>query len=268
MIEFLQSNTDALKQFIYLLTLHLPRCLIFIFFFPLFGKGMGSGGFLKVAVAGVILLAPVSTLTGAYERPDIVPSLTVITALSEIVIGTFLGLTMSIPYYVFKAYGAFIEVYRGATFAAQSTGTDSGSEELPLETLFGFIFVAIIFAGPGLHAICSHLLNSYLILPPGSLDVLAFRPWAELLMQLIADHVVLAFILSGPILVIILIVEMIMQIVSAFTSEMQVYSIQFGFRSLAAIGALLIFLGFAEHEIFYLLEKQSTILTTLLEGFK
>ena len=269
MIEMLQSNTDSLKQFIYLLSLHLPRCLIFIFFFPLFGKGLGAGGFLKVAVAGVLLLAPVSTLTGVYERPSMVPSLTLVTALSEIVIGTFLGLTMAIPYYVFKAYGALIDVYRGATFAAQAGGaTDTGGEELPLETLFGFLFVALIFSGPGLHAVCSHLLNSYLVIPPGSLDIMAFRPWAELLVQLIADHVVLAFILSGPILIIILLVEVIMQIVAAFTPQMQVYALQFGFRSLAAIAALLVFLAFTEHEIFYLLEKQSNILSTLLEGFK
>ncbi len=97
---------------------------------------------------------------------------------------------------------------------------------------------------------------------------MAFVPWAELLVQLIADHVVLAFILSGPILIIILLVEVIMQIVSAFTPQMQVYALQFGFRSLAAIAALLVFLAFTENEIFYLLEKQSNILSTLLEGFK
>lgn len=268
MIEALQGNTDALKQFIYLLTLHLPRSLIFIFFFPLFGKGLGSAGFLKVAVAGVLLLAPVSTLTGFYERPSMVPSLSLITALSEIVIGTFLGLTMAIPYYVFKAYGALIDVYRGATFAAQAGGTDSGGEELPLETLFGYIFAALIFSGPGLHAICSHLLNSYLIIPPGSLDVMAFVPWAKLLVELVADHFVLAFVLAGPLLVIILMVEVIMQIISAFTPQMQVYSMQFGFRSLAAIGALIIFLSFTENEIFFLLEQQSKTLTTILEDFE
>ena len=159
-------------------------------------------------------------------------------------------------------------MYRGATFAAQAGGTDTGGEELPFETLFGFLFVALIFSGPGLHAICSHLLNSYLIIPPGSLDVMAFRPWAELLVRLVADHVTLAFVLAGPLLVIILMVEMIMQVISAFTPQMQVYSIQFGVRSLAAIGALIIFLGFTEHEIFYLLEKQSTTLSTILENFK
>lgn len=268
MIELLQANTDSLKQFIYLLTLHLPRCLIFIFFFPLFGKGLGSAGFIKVAIAGVLLLAPVSTLTGVYERPSMVPSISLVTALSEVVIGTFLGMTMAIPYYVFKAYGALIDVYRGATFAAQATGTDSGGEELPLETLFGYIFAALIFAGPGLHAISSHLLNSYLVIPPGSLDVMAFKPWAMLLVELVADHFVLAFILAGPLLIIILMVEVIMQIISAFTPQMQVYSIQFGFRSLAAIGALIVFLSFTEHEIFYLLENQSKILSTVLEDFK
>jgi type III secretory pathway component EscT len=268
MVEFFSSNTDSLRQFVYLLALHLPRCMIFIFFFPLFGKGLGQGGFLKVAVCGALLLAPVSTMVSSFDRPPIVPSLSVITAISEVIIGSLLGLTMAIPYYIFKAYGALIDVYRGATFAAQATGTDTGGEELPLENLFGLIFGAMVLAGPGLYAITSHLLDSYLILPPGSLEIMAFRPWAITLVQLVGDYIVLAFILSGPILVIILLVEVIMQIVSAFTPQMQLYSLQFGFRSVAAIAALLLFLNFAESEIFTLLGDQSKTLTNLLGGFE
>ncbi len=269
MVDYFASNVDSLRHFIYLMAFHLPRSLIFIFFFPLFGKGFGQGGFIKIAVCGAILLAPVSTFMGVYERTPVVPALTVITSISEVFIGTLLGLTMAIPYYVFKAYGALIDVYRGATFAAQASGgTDTGSEELPLESLFGLIFGAIILAGPGLPAITKHLLNSYLILPPGSLEIIAFKAWGETLIHLLADHVVLAFILSGPILVIILLVEVCMQIVSAFTPQMQVYSIQFGFRSIAAIGALLLFLNFTEDEVFFLLETHSIALSTLMENVK
>lgn len=267
MVDFFGSNVDSLRHFIYLMSFHLPRCLIFIFFFPLFGKGFGQGGFIKIAVCGAILLAPVSTYMGVYERTPLIPALTVITALSEVFIGTLLGLTMAIPYYVFKAYGAFVDVFRGATFAASASGgTDTGTEELPFESLFGMIFGALILAGPGLPAITKHLLNSYLILPPGSLDVLSFRTWGETLIQLIADHVVLAFILSGPVLVIVLLVEVSMQIVAAFTPQMQIYSIQFGFRSIAAIGALLLFLNFTEEEVFFLMESHSVALTTLMEN--
>lgn len=45
MIESLQANTDALKHFIYLLTLHLPRSLIFIFSFPCLEKDLVLQGF-------------------------------------------------------------------------------------------------------------------------------------------------------------------------------------------------------------------------------
>lgn len=222
-----------------------------------------------MAIAAAILLAPVSTLITVYDKPAIIPAVTLFTAVSEVVLGCLLGLTMSIPYHVFKAYGAFIDVYRGATFAAQASGgTDSGSEELPLEQTFGLMFAALVFAGPGLHAICNHLLMSYMVLPPGSIEVIALRDWAENLVFLLADHVIFAFILSGPILVIILMVEMIMQILSAFTQQMQVYSLQFGFRSIAGIGALLLFLQFSEHEIMYLLKSHSLTLTSIVQEFE
>jgi type III secretion protein T len=269
MIDYFSSNADSLRHFIYILALHLPRAIMFIFFFPLFGKALGAGGFLKVAVAATILLAPVSTMLTAYDRPDIIPIASLFSSISEVLLGCLLGLTMAIPYYVFKAYGAFIDVYRGATFAAQAGGvTDTGSEELPLEQVFGLMFAAMIFAGPGMHAICTHLLESYKVLPPGSIDIIELNTWAQTLVLLLADHVIFAFILSGPILIIILLVEIIMQVLSAFTQQMQLYSLQFGFRSIAGIGALLFFLHYSEDEIMYLLSSHSYTLTNLIRGFE
>ena len=269
MIDYFGANTDALRHFIYLLSLHLPRTLIFVFFFPLFGKGLGAGGFLKIAISGAILLAPVSALVGVYERAEALPAITLVTVVGEVIIGTLLGLTMAMPYFAFKAYGALIDVYRGATFAAQATGTDTGSEELPLETLFGLMFVALVFTGPGLSADTTHLLKSYIVLPPGSIDVMALRPWSETVVQMAAEHVAYAFILAAPILIVILIVEVAMQILSAFTPQMQIYSLQFGFRSIAAIGALIFFLAFSEDEILSLITNQSNTLNSLIdEGAK
>jgi type III secretion protein T len=176
-----------------------------------------------------------------------------------------LGLTISIPYFAYKGFGALVDVYRGATFSAQVTGNDSG-EELPLETLFGLVFATLLFSGPGLHAITTHLLKSFLIFPPGTLELTSFSTWIAKLMRMVADSIAFSVLLAGPVLIAILVVEMAVEIISAFAQQLQVYSLQFGLRSIFGVAALLALMHYSEDEIFQMFRMYSESLFLLLEG--
>ena len=65
-------------------------------------------------------------------------------------------------------------------------------------------------------------------------------------------------------LIIILLVEFAMDILASFTQQMQVYSLQFGLRSMFGIGALILMLEFAEAEIFNVFQDYSTTLYKLM----
>ncbi|WP_370263590.1 EscT/YscT/HrcT family type III secretion system export apparatus protein [Limnobacter sp.] len=262
MIDELQSADDALRQYIAVLMYFLPRSFAFMWFFPVFNKGATST-LIKSAVATSLVLYPAFSVGFQMDAEIVAPSLTVTTFLSEVMLGAMLGMTIFMPYAAFKAFGAFIEVFRGATFAAQATGNDSG-EELPLETLFGYLFVALIFAGPGLHAIAVHLLNSYMLMPPGTIVTASLTDWGLTLLRMVADHVSFGMLLAGPILVAVLVVELCVEIVSAFAQQLQVYSLQFGLRSVFGIAALLVMLHYTEDEIFRLFAQYSDNLSTLL----
>ncbi|MCR2747248.1 EscT/YscT/HrcT family type III secretion system export apparatus protein [Limnobacter parvus] len=266
MIELMGDTGDGLRDFIAVISYHLPRAAAFMWFFPLFAKGYTSP-FIKAAVGATLVMYPALASTEFYTVGIAVPSFNVLTFVSEILLGVLLGLTIALPYHAFKGFGALVDVYRGATFSAQVSGNDSG-EELPLETLFGLLFAALMFAGPGLHAVTVHLLQSYLLMPPGTLVMGGFDTWITTLMRLTADSIAFAVLLSGPVLIAILVVELAVEIVSAFAQQLQVYSLEYGLRSVFGIAALLALMHYAEDEIFHLFRNYSESLFLLLEGMQ
>lgn len=257
---------DPIREYLSVLSYFLPRTVSFMLFFPLLSKGYSSN-FIKMSVGSALVLYPALAAIEFYSSPQHVPSFTVITFLSEVLLGGFLGLTIAFPYFAFKGFGALVDVYRGATFAGQVTGNDSG-EELPIETLFGYLFAALILAGPGLHAITVHLLKSYLLMPPGFLSILDMGEWLQSLMRLTADFITFAVLLSGPVLIAILAVELAVQIIAAFAQQLQVYSVEYSLKSLFGILALLGLLHFAEEDIFLMFSEYSETLNTLLLGLQ
>jgi type III secretion protein T len=257
---------DPLREFLAVLSYFLPRTVSFMVFFPLLSKGVNSS-LIKMSVGTALVLYPALAAVGVYGSPQNAPTFTLITFLSEVMLGGFLGLTIAFPYFAFRGFGALIDVYRGATFSGQVTGNDSG-EELPIETLFGYFFVALILAGPGLHAITVHLLKSYLLMPPGALDLMGIQDWLQSLLRLTADFITFAVLLSGPVLIAILVVELAVQIIAAFAQQLQVYSIEYSLKSLFGILALVGLFHFAEEDILGLFAQYSNSLNTLLEGLK
>lgn len=262
MIDELQSADDALRQYIAVIMYFLPRAIAFMWFFPVFNKGAAST-LIKMSVATTMVLYPAFAVGFQFDANIVAPGLTIATFVSEVILGAMLGMTIFMPYSAFKAFGAFIDVFRGATFSAQASGNDSG-EELPMETLFAYLFVAIIFAGPGLHAITIHLLNSYMLMPPGTVVASSLYDWGFTLMRMLSDHIAFGLLLAGPVLIAVLVVELCIEIVSAFAQQLQVYSLQFGLRSVFAIAALIVMLHYTEDEIFRLFREYSTGIEKLL----
>ncbi|QJR28342.1 EscT/YscT/HrcT family type III secretion system export apparatus protein [Limnobacter profundi] len=264
MEELFIGTGDPLREFVSVLSYYLPRTIAFMIFFPLLSKGYSST-LIKMSVGSVLVLYPALASTEYFTSPQTAPAFTVLTFLGEVVIGALLGLIIAFPYYAFKGFGALVDVYRGATFSGQVTGNDSG-EELPIETLFGYFFTALILAGPGLHAVTVHLLKSYLLMPPGTFSLMGAELWLQTLLRLTADFLSFAVLLSGPVLVAILAVEIAVQIISAFAQQLQVYSMEYSLKSLFGILALVGLLHFAEEDIFWLFREYSESLNTLLEN--
>lgn len=264
MVDEFQELGSSFRQFLAVISYHLPRVSSFMVFFPLFNQSFG-GTFLKMSVGTVLVLYPAFAALLQFQPGTAQASMTLVTFCSEVMLGGMLGLAMALPYFAFRAFGAMIDVYRGATFSAQVTGNDSG-EQLPLETLFGLIYCALVLAGPGLHGISSHLLNSYLLMPPGTINEPFIGSWAPVLMRMVSDQILFGVLLSAPVLLAVLVVEVAFEIVSAFTQQLQVYNLEYGLRSVMGIGMALLLLHVAQDEIISQFSAYSRALTRLLEN--
>lgn len=265
-VEHFEMLGSSFRQFIAVMAYHAPRTMAFLVFFPAF-SGTVLSNLLKMSIGTALILYPSFAALIAYKAESVAGSMTIITFASEVCLGALLGLTIALPYYAFRAMGALIDVYRGATFSAQVSGNDSG-EQLPIETLFGMLFIAHVATNPGLHGITVHLLHSFLQLPPGTLNLEGLNPWLTTLVRLFADHITFGFLLSAPVLIIVLLVELIMEIVSAFTPQMQVYSLEYGLRSVLGVGMLVLTMEFASAEIFLFMNEYLDILERSLEALQ
>lgn len=264
MIEEFSGADDALRQFIAVVAYFMPRTVAFVWFFPILSKGAGSN-FIKLVIAAVLVLYPAFAVSLQLSANLATPGGAVLTFVSEVLLGILMGLGIAMPYFAFKAFGALIDVYRGATFAAQVSGNESG-EELPIETLFGYMFAALIFAGPGLQAVSQHLLDSFLLMPPGTLAIDGLSGWISTLMTLMADHILFAVVLSAPVLIAILVVELALEILSSFTQQLQVYNLQYGFRSVFGVAGLLLVFHFTEDNMLSMFREYSQTLNQLMTG--
>jgi type III secretory pathway component EscT len=252
------------RDYLSVLAYFMPRAVSFMVFFPVFSKG-ASSTLIKMAVASALVFYPALAAMQSFDASKLPPAMTLLTFLNEVALGGFMGLVSCLPYYVFRGFGALIDVYRGATFSAQVSGNDTG-EELPLETLFGYLFAALVLAGPGLHAISHHLLSSFVLMPPGFIEPGSLNNWLSNIVVLVGNTVRLSLLLSMPVLIAVLVVEIAVQIISAFAQQIQVYSIEYGLKSLFGILATMVLLNFAELEILEIFSEYNKTLNTLISG--
>ncbi|MFN4327492.1 MAG: flagellar biosynthetic protein FliR [Limnobacter sp.] len=90
--------------------------------------------------------------------------------------------------------------------------------------------------------------------------------WAPVLMRMVSDQILFGVLLSAPVLLAVLVVEVAFEIVSAFTQQLQVYNLEYGLRSVMGIGMALLLLHVAQDEIISQFSAYSRALTRLLEN--
>ncbi len=227
---------DLINDGVWSMLLFMPRTLIIMQFWPLFADTLTTQ-FLRSSVAIGLVILPASYL---LYKPDLV-SLSAVGILpylaGEVVIGLTLGLMLSLPYRAVQAWGALIDVVRGATFASIiNPGTQT--DELILERAAGFCFSLWFISTPALTAALQLLFDSYLKWPP-SIDATR-ASWETMaqLSSLMGEHLQWGIRLLMPVFCAIVLVEMSLYIISAFIPNIQVYSIDSALKTVICMGVL------------------------------
>lgn len=184
---------------------------------------------------GIIIFLTVLCLGGNEHGPA---EFSVVIILSEIITGTVMGLVYSTPFFIFAAFGEYIDNQRGANIsdtADPTTGTDAS----PFSTFMNLFSVSFFLLNDGLVLLVASLRDSFRLLPPGSLlteiRYAAVFDW-------LTDSLSFSLLFCMPILIILFISEVSLGILALYNSQLNPFSLSLSIKSIIAfLLALILF---------------------------
>lgn len=184
---------------------------------------------------GIIIFLTVLCLGGNEHGPA---EFSVVIILSEIITGTVMGLIYSTPFFIFAAFGEYIDNQRGANIsdtADPTTGTDAS----PFSTFMNLFSVSFFLLNDGLVLLVASLRDSFRLLPPGSL-LTEIRYTA--VFDWLTDSLSFSLLFCMPILIILFISEVSLGILALYNSQLNPFSLSLSIKSIIAfLLALLLF---------------------------
>ncbi|HAE78539.1 type III secretion system export apparatus subunit SctT [Morganella morganii] len=164
--------------------------------------------------------------------------ISLLSVLSEIIAGTVTGLIYSTPFFIFAAFGEYIDNQRGANIsdtADPTTGTDAS----PFSTFMNLFSISFFLLNDGLVLLMTSLRDSFRLLPPGTLlteiRYAAVFDW-------LTNSLSLSLLFCMPVLIILFISEVSLGILALYNSQLNPFSLSLSIKSIIAfLLALILF---------------------------
>lgn len=160
--------------------------------------------------------------------------------LKEGMIGLLLGFVVAIPFWVFEAVGFVIDNQRGASMAA-TLNPMTGHDSSPLGIAFNFAFITFFMMGGGMDLFLGLIYDSYRLWAPLEFWPAFGADAAALLIVQLNRLVMLALLLSAPVLIAMLMSELGLALVSRFAPQLQVFFLAMPIKSALALFVLVIY---------------------------
>lgn len=234
---------EPLLSSIALFGIAIARPIAVMLILPVFTR-LGLTGFLRVGVALALSLPVVAHLGGdmqairAMNTPVLIAML-----LKEVAIGFLLGLLFGIPFWAAQSAGDIIDTQRGSSIAYMTDPTALAEVSI-IGTLLELMMVALFLAGGGADLVTGAIYQSEQLWP-------LMAPFPEIASQSgdlllgILDKVMRGAILfSGPIVIILFIVEVVMALISRMSSQLQMSDLSLPIKNIAVFVALPIYVLF------------------------
>lgn len=186
---------------------------------------------------GIIVFLTALCLSGNEHGPA---EFSVVSILSEMITGTVMGLVYSTPFFIFAAFGEYIDNQRGANIsdtADPTTGTDAS----PFSTFMNLFSVSFFLLNDGLVLLMASVQDSFRLLPPGTLlTEIHYAP----LFHWLTNSLSLSLLFCMPVLIILFISEVSLGILALYNSQLNPFSLSLSIKSIIAfLLALLLFRG-------------------------
>ncbi|MGJ7250223.1 type III secretion system export apparatus subunit SctT [Morganella morganii] len=185
---------------------------------------------------GIIVFLMALCLSG--NKYDPVAEFSIVSILSEIIAGTVMGLVYSTPFFIFSAFGEYIDNQRGANIsdtADPTTGTDAS----PFSTFMNLFSVSFFLLNDGLVLLMTSVQDSFQLLPPSTLlTEIHYAP----VFAWLTNSLSLSLLFCMPVLIILFISEVSLGILALYNSQLNPFSLSLSIKSIIAfLLALLLF---------------------------
>lgn len=208
----------------------LARMLAMMIVFPVFDR-LGVTGLVRNSIA-VVLAIPLIPLIAA-NLGDEQLGLWLIAALllKEVVVGLVVGLVLAVPLYAAEVAGDVLDQQRGSS---QATITDAlGTNQSSITgTLLALIVIALYFASGCFDLTLRAIYDSYGIWPVRRLLPLLSREAGGLVLSLLDTIVATGFMLVGPIVVCLLLVDLLFALIARAAPSLQPFYLSMTVKNL------------------------------------
>jgi len=227
-------TSDEAEAFLVGLAFAMPRVLALFALVPLFSRealpGLLRAG---VAVSIGVLVAPALVEGGETAmQADVLVLLAI--ALKEAVVGMMLGFAVAVPFWALEGVGYLIDTQRGASIASVLDPV-TGNDTSPLGVLLGQAMIVFFFASGAYLQLLGLIYESFRIWS-------VFDWWPRMAAHApttflgLLDHVMrLTVLLSAPLVIAMLLVEIGMAIVGRSASQLDVFFLAMPVKSAVAI---------------------------------
>ena len=236
------------------------------FFIPLF-SGTQVPKTLRAAIAvGVIVPVAIAltqdTAIGDFGVPDVIGLI-----FKELSIGLILGVLFATPFWVLQSMGALIDNQRGSLSAGYNNPASGPDASMLCDLMNKVLVVVFIEFGLFAHAV-QGIFTSYSMWSP-----LVWIPFSEssnffILIGNFNEMAIKYILYSGPVVLVMLLVEASFAIMGAYSPQLQVYFMAMPAKSLAALLVLYIYLNFLGMITEFEMEYFRSVMSLFEEIFK
>lgn len=212
--------------------LGIARIGTIFYWLPYLSTGAISSKVARTAVALAVLVG-MWPVTATAQVPDSAVGMLFAVG-TEVLVGTAIGLLVSLPFHVFHALGAIIDNQRGASISA-ALDPLSGIEATETANLLNMMGTVVFLASGGMVAMLKIIQASYALVPMGARWVVRDGAAVQYFGVLLAESLRMAM----PVLLVLFLVEVFLGVLSRFAEQMNPFAVSLGVKSFIAFLAFL-----------------------------
>lgn len=237
----MEDTVELIMPFITAVAVSLPRILVALFLVPLFSLKLLKGMLRYSIVIAIALPVGASLVTEVGQR-DLNPLMLGIIMLKESMVGFVIGYLLAMPFWIFQSVGVMIDNQRGA-LSGGYFNPGAGPDSSMMADLLVKVLVMLLITMGAFPALFSVLIETYTLWP-----VLDWTPQfsvdgMDVLIQKFGQLVYKFVLYSGPIVLVLLLIEAGFAILGTYCPQLQVYFMAMPAKSLVALMVLVMYCG-------------------------